>query len=69
MSNWNKHPEEMEKWKNMLKLMLDEHREKVPHDSRSEREILESMFELLVDRGFIYKKDGKFVLPKIIYDA
>ena len=62
--------EEIKKqWVSMLQHMLDEYRENNPDDTRNDNELLNSLMEHFVESGLIKKKDGKFVLPKMIYDA
>lgn len=55
-------------WMSILRHMLDEYTKGNPHDPRSDWEILNDLMEHFVKTGCIKKKDGKFVLPRLLMD-
>ncbi|WP_319404790.1 hypothetical protein [uncultured Desulfosarcina sp.] len=61
--------ESKEHWAAMLKDMLDTYRENNPDDCQSDEELLHSLMDYFAESGLIKKKDGKYVIPKIIHDA
>jgi len=53
-------------WAEFLRYARDDYRRKYPGDPRSDVELAEDFCEYLVEQGVIKKRDGKFVLPRII---
>ena len=53
-------------WAAFLSVCLKTHRINCPEDSRSDYEVLSSIMEFFYKDGFVKKKDGKYIVPKII---
>jgi hypothetical protein len=53
-------------WLEIFNMAIEDFRNSHPDSLKTDKEILDSLCEHFVETGTIIKKDGKYVLPKII---
>ena len=56
-------------WVVFIRHTIDEYRKGNPNDPRSDEDLFLSLMDQYVEQGLIDIKDGKYILPEIIYDA
>jgi hypothetical protein len=57
------------KWASMLQFMINEYRDGNPDDPRTDTELAKSILDYYVEQGIIQKRNGKYILCDIMYDA
>jgi hypothetical protein len=50
----------------MLRFMISDYRSKNPHDSRGDRELLESLMEHFCESGLVGKRNGKYQIGTLV---
>lgn len=53
-------------WSHVLQLMIENHRQNHPEETRSDQELILSILEYCIEVGAVRKEGDKYILPGIV---